>query len=148
MQSLARIGNNLTNQSERNNRRDKFVGLFVSYYTMAKINLDQKRRDYRNSLETSLERISNQVREIPEILKVILIGSYATGKRDLFTDLDLIVVMDTELGFIVRTAELYQYLHCDVDLDLLVYTPQEFGKMKEQNFLRNALQNGQVIYEK
>ena len=115
---------------------------------MSKINFDQKRREYRNSLESSLERISNQVREIPEILKVILIGSYTTGKTDLFTDLDLIVVMDTELGFIERTADLYQYLHCDVDMDLLVYTPQEFKKMKEQNFLRNALQNGQLVDEK
>lgn len=115
---------------------------------MPKINLAQKRMDYQVSLESSLEGIINQVREVPEILKVIIIGSYATGKRDLFTDLDLIVVMDTELEFIERTAELYQYLHCDVDLDLLVYTPQEFRKMKEQNFLRNALQNGQVIYEK
>jgi len=138
----------LKKKSERYNRCDKFVGFFFSFNTMPKINLDQKRQDYQNSLESSLERISNQVKEIPEILKVILIGSYATGKRDLFTDLDLIVVMDTELGFVERTAELYQYLQCGVDMDLLVYTPQEFRKMKEQNFLRNALQNGQVIYEK
>lgn len=115
---------------------------------MTKLNLEQKREVYRKSLETSLERIITQVREIPEILKVISFGSYASGRRDLFTDLDLIVIVETEKEFIRRTADLYQVLKSDVDLDLLVYTPEEFDKMKEGSFLRKALQDGQVIYKK
>ncbi len=115
---------------------------------MTELNLEQKRKDYQQSLETSLDRIIIQVREIPEILKVISFGSYASGRRDLFTDLDLIVIMETEKEFIQRTADLYQLLKCEVDLDLLVYTPEEFNKMKEGSFLRKALQDGQVIYEK
>jgi predicted nucleotidyltransferase len=115
---------------------------------VTELNLEQKRKDYQQSLETSLERIITQVREIPEILKVISFGSYASGRRDLFTDLDLIVIVETEKEFIRRTADLYQLLKCEVDLDLLVYTPEEFDKMKEGSFLRKALQDGQVIYEK
>ena len=112
------------------------------------MDLDQRRREYHHSLDTSLERIIDQVSEIPEILKVISFGSYARGKRYLFTDLDLIVIMETEKEFIQRTADLYQLFQCKVDLDLLVYTPEEFKKMQEGSFIRNALQNGQVIYEK
>jgi predicted nucleotidyltransferase len=112
------------------------------------LDLDQKRKEYHHSLETSLERIILQLCDIPEILKVISFGSYARGKRDLFTDLDLIVIMETEKEFIQRTANLYQLLHCDVDLDMLVYTPEEFNKMQEGRFLRNALQNAQVVYRK
>ena len=112
------------------------------------MDLDLKRKEHHHSLETSLERIIIQVSEIPEILKVISFGSYARGKRDLFTDLDLIVIMETEKEFIHRTADLYQLLQGDVDLDLLVYTPEEFKKMQKGSFLRNALQSGQVIYEK
>ena len=115
---------------------------------MAKLYLEQKRKDYQKSLETSLNRIITQVIEIPEIIKVISFGSYASGRRDLFTDLDLIVIMETEKEFIRRTADLYQLLKSDVDMDLLVYTPEEFIKMKEGSFLRKALQDGQVIYEK
>jgi len=115
---------------------------------VTEINLEQKRKDYQQSLETSLDRIIIQVREIPEILKVISFGSYVSGRRDLFTDLDLIVIMETKKEFIQRTADLYQFLKCEVDLDLLVYTPEEFNKMKEGSFLRKALQDGQVIYEK
>ena len=112
------------------------------------MDLDQKRKEHHRSLETTFERILNQVSEIPEILKVISFGSYARGMRDLFTDLDLIVIMETEKEFVQRTADLYQLLQSDVDLDLLVYTPEEFKKMREGSFLRKALQNGQVIYEK
>jgi predicted nucleotidyltransferase len=115
---------------------------------VTELNLEQKRKDYQQSLETSLERIITQVREIPEILKVISFGSYASGRRDLFTDLDLIVIVETEKEFIRRTADLYQVLKSDVDLDLLVYTPEEFDRMKEGRFLQKALQDRQVIYEK
>jgi predicted nucleotidyltransferase len=104
--------------------------------------------EYRCSLESSLEKIILQLSENPEILKVISFGSYADGRRDLFTDLDLIIIMETEKDFLHRTAEMYQLLHSDVDMDLLVYTPNEFQKMREGSFLRYALKNGQVIYEK
>lgn len=70
------------------------------------------------------------------------------GRRDLFTDIDLLVVMDTEDEFAHRTADLYARIETDVDLDMLVYTPEEFIKNKDNNFIRHALATGQVIYEK
>jgi predicted nucleotidyltransferase len=115
---------------------------------MAELNLDRKRKDYQQSLDQSLKSITDQLAEFPGILKVILFGSFASGRKDLFTDLDLVVIMETEKDFIQRTADLYGSIKCEVDLDLLVYTPQEFNTMKERGFLRRALQEGQVIYEK
>lgn len=56
--------------------------------------------------------------------------------------------MNSEQDFIHRTAELYARIQTDVDLDLLVYTPDEFLKNQESNFIRRALQTGQVVYEK
>jgi predicted nucleotidyltransferase len=108
-------------------------------FGVIKLDLDQKRREYQHSLDTSLERIINKLSEIPEVMKVISFGSYANGKRDLFTDLDLIVIMETEKEFIQRTAELYQLLHSDVDLDLLVYTPEEFKKMRAGSFFTESI---------
>ncbi|GAH80412.1 unnamed protein product, partial [marine sediment metagenome] len=72
----------------------------------------------------------------------------ALGKRDLFTDLDLIVIMNTPDNYIERTAELYRRLNYEVDLDLFVYTPEEFNDMKDGNFMRNVLLEGRVVYEK
>jgi predicted nucleotidyltransferase len=110
--------------------------------------LKDKRAEYSLRLESTLERIINHLSKMPEVEKVILFGSYAAGRRDLFTDLDLIVVMESEAEHLQRTAELYGLLESDVDLDLLVYTPQEFGRMRELGFLSHALETGKVIYEK
>jgi predicted nucleotidyltransferase len=53
-----------------------------------------------------LEALVIRLRGIPEVYKVVLFGSYAKGRRDLFTDLDLIVVMDSRDDFVTRCAEL------------------------------------------
>jgi hypothetical protein len=34
--------------------------------------------------------------------------------------------MDSPLDFVTRTAEMYRYLSAPVDMDLLVYTPEEW----------------------
>jgi predicted nucleotidyltransferase len=107
-----------------------------------------KRAEYNRKLRKTLDKITNRLSAMPEVIKVILIGSYTAGRRDLFTDLDLIVVMDSEQDFIQRTAELYQKLEIDVDLDLLVYTQLEFEHMQERGFISHALKSGKVIYEK
>ena len=115
---------------------------------MTGITIKQKRENYSLSLASALEEVLVQLSQIPEVERVILFGSYAAGRRDLFTDLDLLIVMDSELDFVQRTAELYSRIQTDVDLDLLVYTPEEFTKNRGSSFIRRALQTGQVIYEK
>ena len=79
--------------------------------------------------------------------RVILFGSYARGRRDLFTDLDLFVIMDSSADFVTRTAQLYQELHPSVDMDLLVYTPAEFERIRHRGFFRHILEEGEVLYE-
>ncbi len=115
---------------------------------MPEATLEQKRTQYKQALRTSLDRILNQLASMPEVEKVILFGSYAAGRRDLFTDLDLLVVMDTEQDFLERTADLYRQIQTDVDVDLLVYTPEEFENQQLSGFVRHALATGQVVYEK
>lgn len=110
--------------------------------------LIEKREEYINNLDQTLERVLDKLRAIPTVQRVILFGSHAAGKRDLLTDLDLLVVMESELDFITRTAQLYVSLQPGIDMDLLVYTPKEFEDMKDGNFLRTALEGGKVLYEK
>lgn len=85
---------------------------------------------------------------MPEVQKVILFGSYAAGRRDLLTDLDILVVMDSPLDFVARNVELARRLRAGVALDLLVYTPQEMEQMRDRPFLRHALKTGKVLYER
>jgi predicted nucleotidyltransferase len=108
----------------------------------------KKRETYINNLSEALDRILAQLSKNPKVHKVILFGSYATGRRDLLTDIDMLVVMDSSLDYVDRTAKLYSSLQAGVDLDLFVYTPEEYEEMRQKPFLKNALVQGKVLYEK
>ena len=107
-----------------------------------------RRAEYSQTLEDALARIWKRLVEIPEVRKAILFGSSARGWRDLFTDLDLLVVMQSDLDFVQRSAELRRRLEAGVDMDLLVYTPDEYERMAQHGFLAHALVGGKVIHEK
>jgi predicted nucleotidyltransferase len=88
------------------------------------LNLEQDRSLYRESLDLALKEVTSFLADKPEVERIVLFGSYAAGRRDLFTDLDLLVVMSSDLDFVSRTAQVYSQIAVGVDLDLLVYTPQ------------------------
>jgi predicted nucleotidyltransferase len=96
-------------------------------------------------LEKELARITAELERLDARL-VVLFGSYAHGRRDLFTDLDLLVVMESDEPFVGRIASLYARLHPKVAADILVYTPEEFEEMKLRRFVRHALKTGRVLY--
>ena len=106
------------------------------------------RRDYSVLLERSLQSLVEALKQRSDILRISLFGSYARGRADLFTDLDVLVIMDTTKPFIERQRELYELLALPVDLDLLCYTPREFEDLKDRPFLRYALAREKVLYEK
>lgn len=110
--------------------------------------LSTKRSQYQQALQNALAKTIQQLSELPEIEKIIIFGSYAEGRRDLFTDLDLLIVMDSKKDILQRTADLYLKLQADVDMDLLIYTPQEFKAANESGFLRQVLKTGRILYER
>jgi len=110
--------------------------------------IGQRRREYAQALEESLRRAIEVLSGIPEVERVILFGSYARGRRDLLTDLDLLVVMRTGLPFLERQKFLYSLLPLGVDADILCYTPEEVEGAKDRPFFRRILQEGIVVYEK
>lgn len=102
----------------------------------------------RAAYQQAMGQIVSCLAEMPEVHKAIVFGFYAQGRRDLFTDIDLIVVMDSDFDFMQRSALLRRQFQVGVDLDLFIYTPQESARMAEAAFLRHALRTGKVIYEK
>ena len=108
----------------------------------------QSRDAYKNLLKASVSKIMNTLSELEEVERVSLFGSYARGRVDLFTDLDVLVIMNTDKSFLERLRMLYSLLAVPVDLDLLCYTPNEWETMKEQPFFKRMLQEEVVLYEK
>ena len=76
-----------------------------------------------------LARLAARPLEAAGAKRAVAFGSYARGVADGWSDLDLAVVVDTDLARHER-GELLEALHdaLPVALDLLVYTPTEFAK--------------------
>lgn len=108
----------------------------------------REREAYTDLLAQSLQRVVATLSAMPEVERVCLFGSYARGRKDLFTDLDILVIMRSDQPFLERTAKLYQRLAAGVDMDLLCYTPEELERNKDRPFFRHVLREAKVLYEK
>ena len=120
----------------------------IRQYGRAMATISVERERYAKALAHDLDSLVQQLRSMPDVQQVILFGSYATGRQDLFTDLDLLVVMHSPLDFITRTVELARRLRASVALDLVVYTPAEMQRMRHRPFVRHILKTGKVLYER
>ncbi len=107
--------------------------------------LAQAEAVYARRLQEDLETIVGRLRDMGAEL-VVLFGSAARGRRDLFTDLDLLVVLPSDLPFVERTGTLYRQLGARADMDLFACTPAEFEAMRKRPFVRRALAEGKVLY--
>jgi predicted nucleotidyltransferase len=111
--------------------------------------LAERREQYAAALERALATAVSRLARLPEVEKVIVFGSYRRGSRDLFTDLDLLVVIRTTEGFLKRMERLYGLLAgTGVDLDLFAYTPEEIEENMSRPFFRRVLTEGEVVHEK
>jgi len=83
--------------------------------------------------------------------KIILFGSYAGGEPDEDSDLDLLVIKDTNLPVHKRNIEIRRALiGTKVPMDLLVYTNSEFEneKNRKYSFLNQIIDSAQTLYER
>jgi len=109
--------------------------------------LDFKRQQYRELLRCSVRGIAAALAAL-DVEKISLFGSYARGRADLFSDLDILVIMDTDKPFIERPGQIHSLLALPVDADILCYTPEEFRRMRDTPFIRKILKDEVVLYEK
>ena len=106
-----------------------------------------KRQQYRELLRCSAGGIAARLAAL-HVEKVSLFGSYARGSADLFSDLDILVIMNTDKPFIERSGEIHSLLALSVDADVLCYTPEEFRRMRDTPFIKKILKDEVVLYEK
>lgn len=82
--------------------------------------------------------------------KILLFGSWAWGKPTEDSDIDILVIKQSDQSRRDRERELRSQLYpAGVAFDLLVYTPEELKEKIEQDrnlFLEDIINNGTVIY--
>ena len=83
--------------------------------------------------------------------KIIVFGSVAKGTATEHSDLDILVIMDTELEFPYREVEVRKVIsNIQIPKDVLVLTPSEFAECSEDpwDIAHEISLTGVVAYEK
>ncbi|MFQ5613254.1 MAG: nucleotidyltransferase domain-containing protein [Anaerolineae bacterium] len=83
--------------------------------------------------------------------KVILFGSYAYGQPSEESDIDLLIIKDTDKRPLERWIELKRLLrdrNRSVSISPLVYTPEELENRlaRKDFFIQEILEKGKVLY--
>ncbi len=97
-----------------------------------------------------LDELTKLIAEKYSPEKIILFGSLARGDTDEWSDLDLIIVKNTDKRFIERLVDPILLEILPIRTDVFVYTPEEFERMQqnENPFIVSALENARILYEK
>ena len=99
-------------------------------------------------LENELERIVAILKR-ENVCKIILFGSMCGEKIGSASDIDLVVVQETQKRYLQRIEELIQLIKPSYAIDILVYTPEEFDRLRLKNsFVRQITSQGKVLYER
>ena len=79
--------------------------------------------------------------------RIILFGSFARGEISQWSDIDLVIIEETDKPFFERIREALRIIKPRVGIDLLIYTPEEIERAaKTSRFIREEiLEKGRVI---
>lgn len=112
--------------------------------------LEAKALERRALLEAELERCLQLLRTHYAPQRILLFGSLASEQVSEWSDIDLVIIKETDQKFLDRIREVMRLLQPRVGMDILVYTPEEFAQIqKERLFVREEIVGkGKVLYER
>lgn len=102
---------------------------------------DGTRRVGRNQIESYCRVLAREFR--PE--KIILFGSYASGKPGKDSDVDLIIIMPFRGSDTKKVVEIQMRVGAPFPMDLLLWKPDRIKRT--DYFTRDVFAHGKVMYE-
>ena len=117
----------------------------MSETTLSVLSVERKQR-----LEKELTRFVQLLTEHNDPERIIVFGSLASGEIHAWSDIDLVIVEETDQSFLQRARTVRRLLKPTVGTDILVYTPDEFDQMgHDRPFVQDEiLAKGVVVYER
>lgn len=100
--------------------------------------------------QEAIDHIVQQIAEKFHPMKIILFGSYAYGETRPESDVDLLIIMETQLKEIQQEILICQQVDCHFGLDVIVKTPENLEKRLALGdpFLKEIVKKGKVLYER
>jgi predicted nucleotidyltransferase len=101
----------------------------------------------------AMNKVQSVARKIAEHVKprrIILFGSYAAGRPSEDSDIDLLIVKETDLPRHKRAREIHALFNpYPFPMDIVVYTPEEVEYWKDTPaaFVTRAIREGKILYE-
>jgi predicted nucleotidyltransferase len=98
---------------------------------------------------TDIDQLKERIAQAMKPEKIFLFGSYAENRATDDSDVDLVVVMESDLAPHQRNVALKRlFPRRTFSLDAFVYTPQEFARYKDVpgTIVYNASHHGKLLY--
>ena len=105
----------------------------------------------RENKNKEIKDIADQIAKEYKPEKIILFGSYAWGEPTKDSDIDLLVVKDSDKNSLEMNREVSRIIFGrGMAMDILVYTSKQLEKRRRMGdpFLMNILNSGQILYAK
>lgn len=99
--------------------------------------------------QAAIDDLARQIAEKFHPVKIILFGSYAYGIPRRESDVDLLVIMETDIKEIQQEILILKSIKHHFGLDILVKTPKSFDERIKMGdtFMKEIAQKGKVLYE-
>jgi predicted nucleotidyltransferase len=83
--------------------------------------------------------------------QVVLFGSYVWGKPNIYSDIDLLVILDSSEPMVERMIQVADEAEVRfLPMDVLVYTPAELEErlVAGDHFFKDIMSRGKVLYDR
>ena len=116
---------------------------------MSEVSFEGRHAQIDQLISRIVKTISHEYR--PQ--KIILFGSYAYGRATPDSDIDLLIIKDTDLRMVDRFVEVKRLIYdpqLRIPVSPLVYTPHELQERLDMgdDFVEEVMREGKVLYEK
>jgi len=100
----------------------------------------------REYIMKQLENAINTLHADPNILKIVLFGSFAEGRAVPGSDIDILIILKNDPRRFIDTIHHYldSFVHIGIAVDVFPYTTKEL----DNPLVQRALSTGKILFER
>ena len=101
------------------------------------------------SFEKEIKSFVDRIADACDPKAIIIFGSVAKGTADENSDLDIMVILETDMTYYERTLAVRKAIGVtSIPVDILAFTPEEVNaaKGRRRSIITEALSTGKVVY--